>query len=141
MRVHAYPNVRWDLESYFRALGDPTRLRIVNLLLHGELCGCDIQYVLEASQSNVSRHLTYLKNGGLLLDRREGYRIFYRLAAPHERIRKQLFSFLRTVFNLDETLRLDTARLKAAIEHGSCTAGEWRPFAGLVSVKTIGVRS
>lgn len=50
-----------ELESIFKALGDTNRLRIVNLLLHGELCVCDIQYVLENSQPNISRHLAYLK--------------------------------------------------------------------------------
>jgi DNA-binding transcriptional ArsR family regulator len=39
-----------ELEQYFKALGDNNRLRIINLLLHGELCVCDIQYVLENSQ-------------------------------------------------------------------------------------------
>ena len=69
-----------ELEQYFKALDDTNRLRILNLLLHGELCVCDIQYVLRATQPNVSRHLSYLKNSGLVLDRRGGYRIFYRLA-------------------------------------------------------------
>jgi DNA-binding transcriptional ArsR family regulator len=72
--------VTMKLEQYFRGLADVTRLRMLNLLLHGELCGCDIQYVLEMSQPNVSRHLTYLKNCGLVLDRRDGPCIFYRLA-------------------------------------------------------------
>ena len=50
----------WDtentgtLEVFFKGLADVSRLRILSLLLHGELCGCDIQYVLDASQSNVS---------------------------------------------------------------------------------------
>ncbi|PYV62345.1 MAG: transcriptional regulator, partial [Acidobacteria bacterium] len=47
-----------DLERLFKGLADKSRLRIINLLMHGELCGCDIQYVLRASQPNVSRHLT-----------------------------------------------------------------------------------
>ena len=57
-------------------MGDSNRLRIVNLLLHGELCVCDIQYVLENSQPNVSRHLAYLKKSKMVLDRRDGYRVF-----------------------------------------------------------------
>ncbi|HXJ87560.1 MAG TPA: ArsR family transcriptional regulator [Candidatus Binatia bacterium] len=44
------------LSSSVIALADVTRLRVLNLLLHGELCGCDIRYVLEMSQPNVSRH-------------------------------------------------------------------------------------
>ena len=61
-----------ELEQLFKGLADQTRLRILNLLIHGELCVCDIQYVLESPQPNVSRHLTYLKNSGLVLDRRDG---------------------------------------------------------------------
>ena len=61
-----------ELEQCFKGLADQSRLRILNLLLQGELCVCDIRYVLEASQPNVSRHLTYLKSSGLVADRREG---------------------------------------------------------------------
>ena len=68
-----------EVETVFKALGDSNRLRIVNLLLHGELCVCDIQYVLENSQPNISRHLAYLKRSKMVLDRRDGYRVFYRL--------------------------------------------------------------
>ena len=78
-----------ELEQYFKALADANRLRILNLLLHGELCVCDIQFVLEASQPNVSRHLAYLKNSGLVLDRRDGFRIFYRLADPKQGAKKK----------------------------------------------------
>ena len=53
-----------DLEQLFKGLADQSRLRILNLLFTGELCVCDIQYVLESSQPNVSRHLTYLRNSG-----------------------------------------------------------------------------
>ena len=65
-----------QLEQLFKGLADRSRLRILNLLLHAELCVCNIQYVLGSSQPNVSRHLTYLKNSGLVLDRREGARTF-----------------------------------------------------------------
>ena len=46
-----------ELEQYFKAMSGREQVRILNLLLHGELCVCDIQYVLETSQPNVSRHL------------------------------------------------------------------------------------
>ena len=82
------------LEQYFKGLSDVTRVRMLNLLLHGELCGCDIQYVLEMSQPNVSRHLTYLKNCGLVLDRRDGPRIFYRLVEAESGTTRSFFDFL-----------------------------------------------
>jgi ArsR family transcriptional regulator, arsenate/arsenite/antimonite-responsive transcriptional repressor len=120
-----------ELEQLFKGLADQTRLRILNLLLHGELCVCDIQYVLESSQPNVSRHLTYLKNSGLVLDRREGPRMYYRLARPSESLMKLLFGFLREVFGSSEVLIEDSQKLKKAIKHGSCTVSAWRPYSAL----------
>ncbi len=120
-----------ELEQYFKGLADGNRLRILNLLLHGELCGCDIQYVMEASQPNVSRHLQYLKNSGLVLDRRDGFRIFYRLAEPTRGAKKHLFDFLRQAFKSEEVFAEDTRRLKEAIQHGACTRTQWRPYAAL----------
>ena len=92
-----------QLTDAFKGLADPTRLRIMNLLLHGELCVCHIQRVLSASQPNVSRHLNYLKHSGLVLDRREGYRVYYRLVDSRDGPLKGLFEFLRMAVRGDET--------------------------------------
>jgi ArsR family transcriptional regulator len=116
-----------ELEQYFKALADSTRLRILNLLLQGELCVCDVQYVLDISQPNVSRHLAYLKNSGLVQDRRDGYRIFYRLADPDLETKKLLYDFLRQSFLQQAQLKDDTARLKEAISAGACALSEWKP--------------
>lgn len=120
-----------DLERLFKGLSDITRLRILNLLLHGELCVCDIQHVLQASQPNTSRHLTYLKNSGLVLDRREGARIYYRLAQPNRRVRKRLFVFLRDAFRASELLAEDSRQLRKAMETGCCTVSVWHPYSAL----------
>jgi ArsR family transcriptional regulator len=120
-----------ELEQYCKGIADRNRLRILNLLLHGELCGCDIQYVLDTSQPNISRHLQYLKNSGLVLDRRDGFRIFYRLAEPTQGAKKLLFEFLQQAFKTKEPFQGDTRKLKEAIQHGSCTRTEWRPYAAL----------
>jgi ArsR family transcriptional regulator, arsenate/arsenite/antimonite-responsive transcriptional repressor len=109
-----------ELERNLKGLADATRLRIVNLLSWGELCGCDIQRVLEASQSNVSRHLTYLKHAGLVTDRREGFRVFYRLAPADGETLKGLFDFLAAAFRRDEGFRSDLGRLRHAIKDGAC---------------------
>ena len=124
-----------ELEQYFKALSDVNRLRILNLLLHGELCVCDIQYVLETSQPNVSRHLAYLKNSGLVIDRRDGYRIFYRLAEPRLSPKKRLFELLQAACKDEEQLQADTRRLKQAIENGSCTVSDWKPYAAIAIAK------
>ena len=120
-----------DLDKIFKGLADPTRLRILGLLLHGELCVCDIQVVLESSQPNVSRHLTYLKNAGLALDRREGPRSYYRLAHPAGGVNALLFAFLREAFRKSDEAAEDSRRLREAIKNGSCSAGAWHPYSAL----------
>jgi ArsR family transcriptional regulator len=111
-----------QLEAYFKGLADTNRLRIMNLLTEGELCGCDIQYVLKSSQSNVSRHLTYLKNSGLVSDRRNGYRVYYRLTPSKSN--SGLFAFLQQAFKADKTFAGDLKRLRAAIKDGACSVSE-----------------
>ncbi len=113
-----------ELERFSKGLADINRLRILNLLLRGELCGCDIQYVLEASQPNVSRHLQYLKNSGLVQDRREGCRVFYRLTDTRTGTRKLLFEFLQLAFKNEEPFRSDAKKLKEAVNDGACTLSE-----------------
>ena len=55
-----------DGKRIFRAFADETRLRILNLLSEGELCVCDVMGVLREPQSKVSRHLSYLRQAGLV---------------------------------------------------------------------------
>ncbi len=117
-----------DLEAYFKALGDAHRLRIINLLFYGELCGCDIQVVLETSQPNASRHLTYLKHAGLVRDRREGFRVFYGMVEPTSEKLKGLFDYLRVAFKEDPVMRGDFVRLKQAVKDGACTFQQIRPL-------------
>ena len=64
-----------------QALADPTRVRIMRLVLERELCVCEIVGALEEPQYKISRHLGVLKNAGLVRDRREGTFIYYALAA------------------------------------------------------------
>ena len=72
-RINGYKHAMRELSDIFKALGDETRLQILALLLeHGELCVCDIENVIGASQSKTSRHLRYLLHAGLVQDRREG---------------------------------------------------------------------
>jgi len=68
-----------DLLTTFKALSDETRLRILKLLEHGELCVCDIVAALDMSQPKVSFHLGVLKDAGLIRDRKQGRWTHYRL--------------------------------------------------------------
>ena len=67
------------MESLFKALADETRLRILGLLLTGEVCVCDIHESLRIPQPKASRHLAYLRRSGLVATRRDGLWIHYRL--------------------------------------------------------------
>jgi DNA-binding transcriptional ArsR family regulator len=62
-----------------KALSDETRLRILNLLYEKELCVCDIMETLRTSQAKTSRHLIYLKNAGLVKDRKYAQWVYYSL--------------------------------------------------------------
>ncbi len=105
-----------SLEDYFRGLSDPTRLRIINLLLHEELCGSDIQLLLGITQPLVSRHLVYLKRSGLVVDHRDGFRMFYRLAEGN--VLRHLFTFLRRAFHEQRPFGRDVARLRVVLTEG-----------------------
>ena len=67
-------------DQFFKSLGDLTRLRMLVLLSReGELCVCELTHALGEIQPKVSRHLAQLREIGLVLDRRQGQWIYYRL--------------------------------------------------------------
>jgi ArsR family transcriptional regulator, arsenate/arsenite/antimonite-responsive transcriptional repressor len=115
------------LEDYFRGLSDATRLRILNLLFHNELCGCDFQHLLEIAQPVVSRHLLYLKRSGLVEDRRDGFRVFYRLMET--KALKQLFDFLRQAFHGQEVFIRDLTLLRQVMAEGKLPSRAGRSLA------------
>lgn len=96
----------------FKALSDETRLRILGLLLDGELCVCELMAILELPQSTVSRHLAYLKNSGLVEDRRAGKWMHYRLAAAADALHTDLLGLLERDLPQLEQIRDDLRRLK-----------------------------
>jgi len=65
--------------EFLQAVGQATRLRILEVLAKGERCVCDIQVEIGQQQSNVSKHLAILRRSGILTARREGGRVLYRL--------------------------------------------------------------
>lgn len=94
-----------------KGLGDETRLRIVALLSHGELCVCHIESALALSQPNVSRHLGVLRNAGVVAHRRQGSWVYYRLAEQHDPECAELVQALVRAFGRRNLLRGDVERL------------------------------
>lgn len=80
----------------FKALADETRLRILTLLLDGELCVCEIMAALDLPQSTVSRHLAYLRNNGWVKDSRRGVWMYYRFNSEEGALIQALKPVLQT---------------------------------------------
>jgi ArsR family transcriptional regulator len=86
MYVHDKKEVNFmdKLIDVLKALSDETRLRILNLLYEKELCVCDIMAILQISQAKASRHLIYLKNAGLVKDRKYAQWAYYSMSKGEE---------------------------------------------------------
>jgi ArsR family transcriptional regulator len=119
-----------DVARLFKAFSDETRLRILRLLLKGELCICELMEVLELPQSNVSRHMAYLKNAGLVDDRREAVWVYYSLAEPKSKLHACQLNCLAECLGDYEALRRDEGRLQEFKLRGTCTSpGDQREMA------------
>jgi ArsR family transcriptional regulator len=65
-----------------KALAHPSRLMIVDALAEGEKCVNDLTEIVGADMSTVSKHLTVMKSAGLVVDRKQGLQVIYRLRVP-----------------------------------------------------------
>lgn len=65
--------------KFFKALGEPTRIKILKLLAEREMCVCELMDVLEMNQPRISQHLRVLKEAGVLKERKQAQWIYYSL--------------------------------------------------------------
>ncbi len=100
------------IDRMFKAFADVTRLRILHLLTRGELCVCDLMETLALPQSKVSRHLAYLREAGLVRQRKEGLWRHYALTEPEGKFHAGLIACLRGCFGEVAVLQRDLAVLK-----------------------------
>src|ERR1044072_2072364 len=100
------------MERLFQALGDTTRLRILGLLLTGEVCVCHIHESLKIPQSKTSRHLAYLRQAGLVATRREGLWIHYRLADLSDPVLQTISVTVRHALTHLDAVQRDARRLE-----------------------------
>jgi len=119
MRAAATLDVR-PVSRLFKALADETRLRIVALLSHGELCVCHLEAALGLSQPNVSRHLAVLRAAGIAEDRRQGKWIYYRLLRQQDADCERQLRALVRAYAQRAGIRGDVARLLKARGPGAC---------------------
>jgi ArsR family transcriptional regulator len=96
----------------FKALSDPNRIRIMKMLGERELCMCEVRAVLRLSNSTVSKHLTILRDAGLLLDSKDGRWVNFRLNSKAEsQFTRSMLDLIRDSFDDDETIRDDAAKV------------------------------
>jgi ArsR family transcriptional regulator len=100
------------LETLFKALADTTRLRILGLLLTGEVCVCHIHESLRIPQSKASRHLAYLRKAGLVEARREGLWMHYRLTDLPDPLQRSVADTVRHALTHLDTVHKDAGRLQ-----------------------------
>jgi len=100
------------MEGLFKALADATRLRILALLLTGEVCVCDIHESLKIPQPKASRHLASLRQAGLVDTRRDGLWIHYRLAKLADPVLTAIVDAVRHALTHSETVQRDGERLQ-----------------------------
>lgn len=84
--VMAKSRGRFSIDLLFRALADPTRLRLLNLIADREICVCYFVEILRTSQPKISRHLAYLRKAGIVVARRDGKWMHYRLVIPRDEV-------------------------------------------------------
>ena len=104
----------------FRALSDPTRLRILHLLRGGELCVCDLMEVLRVPQAKTSRHLGYLRKAGLVTVREEGLWCYYSLAPARGPFHRKLLECLSACSCDVPEIATDGRRLLRMKRGGAC---------------------
>ncbi len=96
----------------FKAFADPVRLRLLNLLgVVGEVCVCHLHEALNLPQPTVSRHLAYLRKHGLVVGRKEGLWVHYRLAKPKSDLHRTLIECVGNGLGDAEVFPRDRDRL------------------------------
>ena len=127
------------LETVFKALADRTRLRIIGLLVNGEVCVCDIHDSLGIPQPMTSRHLAYLRRAGLVATRKHGLWVHYRLAELPDPVLEAVLSAVAHAVGHASLAVRDRRRLArklpvpegAALPVKSCCASAAAPIAAV----------
>jgi ArsR family transcriptional regulator, arsenate/arsenite/antimonite-responsive transcriptional repressor len=104
----------YPLQLLFRALADPTRLRLLNLIGSREICVCYLVEILGISQPKISRHLAYLRRAGIAIARREGRWIHYRLIVPKDDIAASILRATMAHLEKRHDLQQEIAKLQSA---------------------------
>ena len=115
------------MELFFQALGDNTRLRLLNLMGDQEICVCYFVEILAQAQPKISRHLAYLRRAGIVEARREGKWMHYRIVMPPNigasQVLRQTLAWLKE----EKAMQADRGRLSKAC----CTPAKFSALQGV----------
>jgi len=101
----------FDMELFFSALADRTRLRLLNLLREGEVCVCFFAGTLDTNNPKISRHLAYLKRASLVSARRDGKWMHYSIQKPTDARAAELFDATMKMIESDQEMKKDREQL------------------------------
>ena len=101
----------FDAESFFVALSDRTRLRLLNLMRGDEVCVCFFVEILGEKQSKISRHLAFLRRAGIVAARRDGKWMHYRITPPSNPHAKQILDDVMSWLTDELEMQRDRKRL------------------------------
>jgi ArsR family transcriptional regulator len=107
--------LHFDKELFFQALGDATRLRLLNLMGGEELCVCTLVEILDQPQPKISRHLAYLRRAGVVEGRREGKWMHYRITPPADTGAAKLLRKTLKWLADDPIMQSDRTRMTKAV--------------------------
>jgi ArsR family transcriptional regulator len=101
----------FDFPTFFRALADRTRLRLLNLIAGREVCVCYFVDILRTGQPKISRHLAYLRDAGVVKARRDGRWMHYSLAVPENAAAQQILAQVLESLKTDPAMNSERTRL------------------------------
>lgn len=108
----------------FKVLGDETRLRIFSLITKGEVCVCEIEYVLGLTQSNTSRHLNYLKRAGLVEANKKAQWVYYKVSGNFIKNNEKLFGYILDCIDKECRFKTDSDNYYACRDKKLCECKE-----------------
>lgn len=111
MKEETKKEKNFNLELFFAALADRTRLRLLNLMRDGEVCVCFFAETLETNNPKISRHLSYLKRAKLVAGRRDGKWMHYRINEPNNKKAEGVFARIMEMFKDDKEMQTDRKKL------------------------------
>lgn len=101
----------FNMELFFAALADNTRLRLLNLIDETEVCVCFFVEVIGTNQPKISRHLAYLRKAGIVSARRDGIWAHYRIVAPKNEHAARVLRDVREWLKTDKAMQKDRKKL------------------------------